>query len=60
MTLAGDAARALAVCYMSIDAFCHFRWFWGLLGEERIFKVGIVCSMLAGIAAGVTAFVLAL
>jgi len=60
MTLTGDAARGLAVCYMSMAAFCHFRWFWGLLGEERIFKVGIVLSMLTGLCAGCAALVLAL
>ncbi|WAC18199.1 hypothetical protein OVA24_13225 [Luteolibacter sp. SL250] len=60
MTIYDDAARAMAVLHLSIACFCHSRWFWGLRGEEKIFKVGIVLSMLTGLCAGYTAFILAM
>jgi len=60
VTLYDDAARAMAILHLSIAGFCHFRWFWRLRGEETIFNVGTVLSMLAGLCAGYTAFILAL
>lgn len=46
VTLRGESARAMAVLYMSVASFVHFRWFWGLIQAERVFKVGMVSSML--------------
>lgn len=51
MDLTGEAARSLAFCYVAVAMFCHFRWFWGLVPSYRIFSIGIVLSMLTGLAA---------
>ena len=56
MTITDDAARAMAVCYLSVALFCHFRWFWGLLGAPRIFLAGTVCSLLAFLVSLIAAF----
>ena len=50
MTVRGEAAQALAVAYLSIGAFLHFRWFWGLLSAHRTFQIGTVCSLFAFLA----------
>jgi len=42
----GESARAMAVLYMSVGSFIHFRWFWGLIQAERVFKLGMVFSLL--------------
>ena len=49
MIVKGEAAKALAVCYFAAAAFCHFRWFWGLVPVYRVFTVGIVLSMIVGL-----------
>lgn len=59
-TITGEAARYLAVCYLSVAAFCHSRWFWGLRGFERAFKAGIITSIIAGLISGLMAFCLAM
>jgi hypothetical protein len=46
MTVRGEAAQALAMAYMSIGAFMHFRWCWGLMSAHRTFQIGTVCSLL--------------
>jgi|GEM_PF-6023323 len=51
----GDTARALAVCYLSAALFCHFRWYWGLVGSYRMFEVGTVISLLVGLVGYLTA-----
>lgn len=51
MTVRGEAAQALAVAYLSIGAFLHFRWFWGMLQADQTFRIGSVCSMLTFLAA---------
>lgn len=60
MTVKGDAARAMAICYLASALFSHFRWFWGLLPSYRVFSIGIVLSMILGLGgcAGATYFVL--
>ena len=60
MTIKGDAARSMAVTYLAVALFAHFRWFWGLLPSYRIFTVGIVLSMILGLGgcAGATYFML--
>lgn len=55
-TVTDDAARAMAVCYLSVALLCHFRWFWGLLRAERIFVVGTVCSLLTFLISLIAAF----
>ena len=55
-----ETARALAVCYFSIAAFAHSRWFWGMLPSERAFKYGMIGSMIFGLAAALMAFVYAM
>lgn len=42
----GEAARALAVVYLSVAGFCHTRWFWGILQWERTFRAGTIASCL--------------
>jgi hypothetical protein len=42
----GESAQALAVVYLSVAAFFHFRWFWGLIQADRVFQIGTVCSLL--------------
>ena len=42
----GEAARAMAVLYLSVALFIHFRWFWGLLQKDRAFLSGTVGSCL--------------
>ena len=42
----GESAQAMAIVYLSVAAFIHFRWFWGLLPADRTFRVGTVCSLL--------------
>ncbi len=49
MLVTGNTARSLAVCYFAAAAFCHFRWFWGLLPSYRVFICGTVLSMLVGL-----------
>ncbi len=49
IVVTGEAARALAVCYFAIAAFCHFRYFWGLWPAYRVFEIGIVLSMIVGL-----------
>jgi hypothetical protein len=41
----GECARAMAVVYLSVAAFIHFRWFWGLIPADRTFQAGAVCSL---------------
>ena len=41
----GEAAQAMAAAYLSMAAFIHFRWFWGLLRAERTFQAGTVLSL---------------
>jgi len=60
VNITGEAARYMAVCYLSVAAFVHARWFWGALQFERVFKVGIVSTMIVGLIAGLTAFCLAM
>lgn len=49
MLVKGDTARALAVCEFAAAAFCHFRWFWGLLPAYRVFTYGTALSMILGL-----------
>lgn len=49
MTVKGEAARSLAVCYLGAAGFCHFRWFWGLVPSYRAFTIGIVLSLIVGL-----------
>lgn len=56
MTVKGDAARSLAVCYFAAAAFCHFRWFWGLIPSYRVFGIGIAISMIVGLGGCAAAF----
>jgi len=58
LTVTGDIARALAVCYLSAAAFCHFRWYWGLVSSYAVFVRGTVISLLAGLAGFFTALFL--
>ena len=60
MTIKGDAARSMAITYLAVALFAHFRWFWGLLPSYRMFTVGIVLSMILGLGgcAGATYFML--
>lgn len=51
MVVRGECAQAMAVIYLSIAAFIHFRWFWGLLQKDRIFQVGTVGSLVTALAA---------
>ena len=60
VNITGDAVRYLAVCYLSVATFCHSRWFWGTLQFERVFKAGIICSMITGLISGLMAFCLAM
>ena len=60
VNITGGAARYLAVCYLSVATFFDSRWFWGTLQFERIFKAGIICSMIAGLISGLVAFCLAM
>lgn len=46
MELHGEAARAMAVCYLGAAVFCHARWFWGLRGSWRAFEWGTVLALL--------------
>lgn len=56
MTVKGDAARSLAVCSFAAAAFCHFRWFWGLIPSYRVFGIGIAISMIVGLGGCAAAF----
>jgi hypothetical protein len=47
--LSGQAAQAMAGCYLSIGLFIHFRWFWGLVPVYRVFISGLVLSMIFGL-----------
>ena len=51
MTVRGEAAQAMAVMYLSVAGFFHFRWFWGLIQFDRVFQIGTVCSLLLFLAA---------
>jgi hypothetical protein len=42
LVVKGAAAKSIAVAYLSIGSFCHFRWFWGLLPVWRVFEAGVV------------------
>jgi len=46
MVVHGQTARALAVTYLSVGLFCHFRWCWGLIPVWRVFEIGTVVSLL--------------
>lgn len=46
VTVRGESARAMAVLYMSVAGFIHFRWFWGLIQAERVFRIGMFSSLL--------------
>ena len=52
----GEAAKALAVLYMSVSAFVHTRWCWGLLGYNRMFETGTVISILGILGSMIWAF----
>lgn len=52
----GDAAKAFAVLYMSLSAFVHSRWCWGLLGYNRVFETGTVISILGFLGSMLWAF----
>ncbi len=45
LDLKGEAARAMALCYLGAAAWAHFRWFWGLKPAWRVFTIGTVCSL---------------
>ena len=42
----GQAARGLAVAYLGLGLFCHFRWWWGVKGNHRVFEIGTGVSLL--------------
>ncbi len=46
LTVHGQAAKGLAVTYLSVGLFCHFRWCWGLIPVYRVFEIGTVLSLL--------------
>jgi hypothetical protein len=46
MLVHGESAQAMAVVYLSVAAFFHFRWFWGLIQTHQIFQIGTICSLL--------------
>src|SRR6478735_4258051 len=47
----GQDARAAAAAYLSAAVFAHSRWFWGLLGAERVFLTGTIVSLLTFVGA---------
>jgi len=53
--ITGDAARAMAVCYLCAAAFMHFRWCWGLLGFERVSRAGVLMALWVAVGAMLTA-----
>lgn len=46
VTVHGESAQAIAIVYLCVAAFVHFRWCWGLLQWDRTFQAGTVCSLL--------------
>ena len=46
MAVCGRAAKGLAITYLCVGLFCHFRWWWGLRGNYRVFEIGTVVSLL--------------
>lgn len=55
----GEAAKAMAIVYLSVATFIHFRWFWGMIQAYRVFQVGIACSILTFAGALLWAFCVA-
>jgi hypothetical protein len=52
MIVHGQTAKALAVTYLSVGLFCHFRWCWGLIPCHRLYEIGTIISLL-GILGGI-------
>lgn len=52
LVVQGQTARALAVVFISVGCFCHFRWCWGLIPVYTVFRVGTTVSLL-GIVGGI-------
>lgn len=50
MNVFGAEARALGFAYLSGALFCHFRWFWGLLPNGRVYEIGTVASLIGFVA----------
>ncbi len=46
MLVDGNAAKSIAVVYLSAGLFCHFRWCWGIIPVYRVFEIGTVVSLL--------------
>ena len=42
----GQTAKSLAVSYLGVGLFCHFRWLWGLVPIPWVFEVGTVVSLI--------------
>ena len=59
MEVAGDTAKAIAICYLAAALFFHFRWFWGLWPSYRVFEIGIILSMILGLGACGSAYYIA-
>lgn len=47
MIVHGQVAKGLAVTYISVCLFCHFRWYWGLKPVYRVYEIGTIVSLLA-------------
>ena len=47
ITMTGDAAKALAVAYLSVAVFLHARWCWGALGFEGVSRVLVAIASVA-------------
>ena len=46
----GKVAKSAAVAYLGVALFCHARWFWGLLPNYVIYKIGVILGLIGFIA----------